>query len=224
MRELRCSSAGGLLGGWGRLALHVWDAVSGERLWSHPVLQRAVAAHYSLDMTLRVESDGTRQVRMALPLQGEDPRSPRSLGVRGTDVVSHVLGAPDTSLVDLAICAEENLERRQFWAIRYRALSRDAQTLVTLSCAKVPDEVQEMAIVRRWDLHTRTRQGTQRPQIAASVLVGRCADCTPPYVSTPDAAMIAFVYAGQKLRICDTQTGTYSELPNLPRSRERIAR
>ncbi len=212
LRELRFSSAGGLLGGWGRLALHVWDAVSGKRLWSHSVLQRAVSAHYSLDMTLRVESDGTRQVRMALPLQGEDPRSPRSLGVRGTDVATHIIGSPDGSLVDLAVCAEENIERRQFWAIRYRALSRDARTLVTLSCARVPDELQEMAIVRRWDLHARTRQGTTRPQIAASVLVGRCADCTPPYVATPDATMIAFVYAGQKLRICDTQTGTFSEL------------
>ena len=212
LRELRFSSAGGLLGGWGRLALHVWDAVSGERLWSHSLLQRAVSAHYSLDMTLRVESNGVRQVRMALPLRGEDPRSPRSLGVRGTDVLTHVMGAPNASLVDLAICAEENIERRQFWAIRHRALSRDAQTLVTLSCAHVPDEVQEMAIVRRWDLRARTRQGTPRPHIAASVLVGRCADCTPPYVATPDAAMIAFVYAGQKLRICDTHTGTYSEL------------
>lgn len=212
LRELRFSAAGGLLGGWGRLALHVWDAVSGERLWSHSLLQRAVSAHYSLDIALQVENEGTRQVRMALPLLGEDSRSPRSLGVRGTDVLTHVMGAPSTSLVDLAVCAEENIERRQFWAIRHRALSRDAQTLVTLSCARVPDEVQEMAIVRRWDLRARTRQGTPRPQVAASVLVGRCADCTPPYVATPDAAMIAFVYAGQKLRICDTHTGTYSEL------------
>ena len=213
LRELRFSSAGSLLGGWGRLALHVWDAVSGERLWSHSLLQRAVSAHYSLDMTLSVESNGTRQVRMALPLQGEDPRSPRSLGVRGTDVLTHVMGAPNASLVDLAICAEENVERRQFWAIRHRALSRDAHTLVTLSCAHVPDEVQEMAIVRRWDLRARTRQGSPRPHIEASVLVGRCADCTPPYVATPDATAIAFVYMGQKLRICDTHTGTYSELP-----------
>ncbi len=213
LRELRFSSAGSLLGGWGRLALHVWDAVSGERLWSHSLLQRAVSAHYSLDMTLSVESNGTRQVRMALPLQGEDPRSPRSLGVRGTDVLTHVMGTPNASLIDLAICAEENVERRQFWAIRHRALSRDAHTLVTLSCAHVPDEVQEMAIVRRWDLRARTRQGSLRPHIAASVLLGRCADCAPPYVATPDATAIAFVYMGQKLRICDTHTGTYSELP-----------
>jgi len=212
LRELRFSSAGSLLGGWGRLALHVWDAVNGERLWSHSLMQRAVSAHYSLDMTLRVEDDRMRMVRMALPLMGEDSRSPRSLGVRGTDVLTHVMGTPQTSLVDLAKCAEENIEKRQFWAIRYRSLSRDAQTLVTLSCAHVPNEVQEMAIVRRWDLRMRTRQGTIRPQIAASVLVGRCTDCTPPYVATPDAGIIAFVYGGQKLRICDTNTGTYSEL------------
>ncbi len=212
LRELRFSSAGSLLGGWGRLALHVWDAVNGERLWSHSLQQRAVSAHYSLDMTLRVEDDRRRMVRMALPLMGEDSRSPRSLGVRGTDVLTHVMGTPQTSLVDLAKCAEENIEKRQFWAIRYRSLARDAQTLVTLSCAHVPDEVQEMAIVRRWDLRMRTRQGTIRPQIAASVLVGRCADCTPPYVATPGAGIIAFVYGGQKLRICDTNTGTYSEL------------
>ena len=212
LRELRFSSAGGLLGGWGRLALHVWDAVSGERLWSHSLQQRAVSAHYSLDMTLSVESDRTRNVRMALPLMGEDPRSPRSLGVRGTDVLTHVIGAPPTSLVDLVVCAEENIERRQFWAIRHRSLSRDAQTIVTVSCAHVPDEVQEMAIVRRWDLRARNRQGAVRPHIAASVLVGRCADCTAPYVATPDAGMIAFVYAGQKLRVCDTHTGTYNEL------------
>ena len=212
LRELRFSSAGGLLGGWGRLALHVWDAVSGERLWSHSLQQRAVSAHYSLDMTLSVESDRTRKVRMGLPLMGEDPRSPRSLGVRGTDVLTHVIGTPPASLIDLAVCAEENIERRQFWAIRHRSLSRDAQTLVTVSCAHVPDEVQEMAILRRWDLRARNRQGAVRPHIAASVLVGRCADCTAPYVATPDAGMIAFVYAGQKLRVCDTNTGTYNEL------------
>ncbi len=212
LRELRFSPAGGLLGGWGRLALHVWDAVSGERLWNYSVLQRAVSAHYSLDMMLSVEHDKTRLVRMALPLMGEDPLSPRSLGVRGTDVATHVLGTSDTSLVDLAVCAEENLERRQFWAIRYRTLARDAGTMVTLSCAHLPDEPQEVALIRRWDLRTRTRQGTIRPHISASVLVGRCADCTPPYVSTPDAAKLAFVYAGQKLRICDTETGTYTEL------------
>ena len=212
LRELRFSAAGALLAGWGRLGLHVWDAVSGERLWSHSLLTRAVSAHYSLDVTLHVEADGTRRVRMALPLLGEDARAPRSLGVRGTDVATHVLGAAHGGFVDLAVCAEENIERRQFWAIRHRALSQDAQTLMTLSCAHVPDEVQEMAILRRWDLRARTRQGAIRPSIAESVLVGLCADCTSPYVTTPDAGVVAFVHANHKLRLCDTTTGTYSEL------------
>lgn len=210
LRELRFSAAGTLLAGWGRLGLHMWDAVSGTTLWSYPLLQRAVSAHYSLDLTLQAE--GTRQIRMALPLLGEDTRLPRSLGVRGTDVVTHTIGAPAASLVDLVRCAEESIERRQFWAIRHRAIASDAQTLLTLSCAQVPDEVPEMVIVRRWDLSGRTRQGTIRPRIAASVLVGHCADCTAPYVTTSDANTTAFVYQGQKLRVCDTTTGTYSEL------------
>jgi len=212
LRELRFSSAGTLLAGWGRLGLHVWDAVSGVRIWSYSLMQRAVSAHYSLDMTLQIGADGVRQVRMALPLLGEDLRLPRSLGVRGTDVVTHLLGTPDASLIDLASCAEENIERRQFWAIRHRALACDAQTLITLSCAQVPHEEQEMAILRRWDLSTRTRQGNIQPRIAASVLVGQCANCTPPYVTTSDASTTAFVYEGQKLRVCDTIAGTYSEL------------
>ncbi len=210
LRELRFSSAGRLLAGWGRLGLHVWDATSGTILWSHSLLQRAVSAHYSLDVTLQAE--GNHSIRMALPLLAEDPRSPRSLGVRGTDVVTHVLGTPAPSLVDLVRCAEENIERRQFWAIRHRALASDAQTLITVSCAQVPEEKQEMAIVRRWDLSNRGRQNTIRPHIAASVLVGACADCSAPYVTTSDASTTAFVYQGQKLRVCDTMTGTYSEL------------
>ena len=210
LRELRFSSAGRLLAGWGRLGLHVWDAVSGTTLWSYSLLQRAVSAHYSLDLTLQAE--GSRHIRMALPLLGEDARLPRSLGVRGTDVVTHVLETPAASLVDLVRCAEENIERRQFWAIRHRAISHDAQTLITLSCAQVPEEEQEMAILRRWDLRVRTRQNTIRPRIAASVLVGLCADCSAPYVTTRNASTTAFVYQGQKLRVCDTITGTYSEL------------
>ena len=210
LRELRFSSAGRLLAGWGRLGLHVWDAVSGTTLWSHSLLQRAVSAHYSLDLTLQAE--GSRHIRMALPLLGEDLRSPRSLGVRGTDVVTHVLETPATNFVDLIRCAEENIERRQFWAIRHRAIAHDAQTLITLSCAQVPEEEQEMAILRRWDLSGRTRQNTIRPRIAASVLVGLCADCSAPYVTTRNARTTAFVYQGQKLRICDTITGAYSEL------------
>lgn len=212
LREMRFSAAGALLAGWGRLGLHVWDAYSGSLLWSYALQQRAVSAHYSLDITLSVADDGTRRARMALPLLGEDARSPRSWGVRGTDIVTHVMGMPKVSLVDHLICTEEDIENRHFWAIRSRTLSRDAQTLVTLSCAHVPNEKEEMAIVRRWDLDARSRLGKVRPQIDASVLVGRCADCTPPYAATPDAGMLAFVHTGHKLRVCDTKNGTYSEL------------
>jgi WD40 repeat protein len=149
---------------------------------------------------------------MALPLLVEDVRAPRAWGVRGTDVVSHVIGTPDTRLDDQLVCTEENIENRHFWAIRLRALAQDAATLVTLSCAHVSNEQQEMAIVRRWDLTSRPRLGKPRPQITASVLVGRCADCTAPYTVTPDARTIAFVHGGHKIRLCETTTGTYSEL------------
>lgn len=54
LRELRFSAAGSLLAGWNRLSLHVWDGYSGERLWSYPLQQRAVSAHYSLDVALQV--------------------------------------------------------------------------------------------------------------------------------------------------------------------------
>jgi hypothetical protein len=212
LRELRISSGGALVAGWGRLGLHVWDAYNGTLLWSHPLLQRAVSAHYSLDITLQLTPDGKRTVRMALPLLSEDVLAPRAWGVRGTDVVSHVIGTPDTKLDDQLVCAEENIENRHFWAIRLRSLAEDAGILVTLSCAHVPNEQQEMAIVRRWDLTSRTRLGKTRPQISASVLVGRCADCTPPYAVTPDANMIAFVHEGRKIRLCETASGTYSEL------------
>ena len=50
--ELRFSQAGTLLAGWGRLGLHVWDGTNGMRLWSYSLQQRAVSAHYSLDMAL----------------------------------------------------------------------------------------------------------------------------------------------------------------------------
>ena len=69
-----------------------------------------------------------------------------------------------------------------------------------------------MAIVRRWDLTARRRGGKLQPQIAASILVGRCEDCTPPYSVTPDASMLAFVHLGNKIRLCDTHTGSYSEI------------
>jgi len=212
LRELRISAGGFLIAGWGRLGLHVWDAYKGTLLWSYPLIQRAVSAHYSLDMTLQLTPDGKRIARMALPLLAEDIRAPRAWGVRGTDVVSHVIGTPNTKLDDALVCTEENIENRHFWAIRQRTLAQDAGALVTLSCAQVPNEQQEMAIVRRWDLASRARAGKPRPQIATSVLVGRCADCTPPYALTPDARTIAFVHAGRKIRLCATATGTYSEL------------
>jgi hypothetical protein len=212
LRELRISAGGVLVVGWGRLGLHVWDAYNGALLWSYPLIQRAVSAHYSLDMTLQLTPDGKRIARMGLPLLSEDIRAPRAWGVRGTDVVSHVIGTANTKLDDALVCTEENIENRHFWAIRLRALAQDAASLVTLSCARVAGEQQEMAIVRRWDLTSRSRSGKPRPQITTSVLVGRCADCTPPYALTPDASTIAFVHAGRKVRLCETATGTYSEL------------
>jgi len=212
LRELRFSEAGGLLAGWGRLGFHVWDGYTGARLWSHSVQDRAVSAHYSLDTLLRVEEDGRRVARVALPLLGTDARFPRARGVRGTDIVTHVMGEPAQSLTEPTVCAEVDGDNRSFWAIRLRVLSRDAQSLVTLSCAHVSDESQEMAILRRWNLVARSRLGKLRTQITNSILVGHCTDCTPPYAVTPDASLLAFVYGGQKLRLCDTLTGTYSEL------------
>lgn len=213
LRELRFSSAGSLLAGWGRLSLHVWDAFSGARLWSYPLVQRAVSAHYSLDMALQVAPDGKRRARLALPLRPDDSLAPRAWGVRGTDVVSHEMGEPDTTLTDPASCVEASIESRQFWAIRLRALSQDNRTLLTLSCAQVPHEQQQMVIVRGWDLTAKERLGRKRrPQILTALEVGSCADCTPPYATTPDAGVVAFAYTGQKLRICDISAGTYSEL------------
>lgn len=212
LRELRFSEAGSLLAGWGRLGMHVWDGYTGARLWHYSVQERAVSAHHSLDAVLRVEQDGQRIVRVALPLLGADVRSPRAWGVRGTDVVTHEMDAPPQHLSEPVVCSEVDVDNRNFWAIRLRALSRDAQSLVTLSCAHVSNEKQEMAILRRWNLAARSRLGKIRTQITSSVLVGRCSDCTPPYAVTPDASLLAFVHAGQKLRLCDTLTGTYSEL------------
>src|SRR5579863_3992905 len=78
LRELRLSSAGALLAGWGQLGLHVWDAVNGNLLWSYQLRQRAVSAHYSLDVVLQVAQKGQRTASMALPLLPEDTRAPRS--------------------------------------------------------------------------------------------------------------------------------------------------
>src|SRR6266851_3253623 len=92
LRELRFSEAGGLVAGWGRLGLHVWDANDGTLLWSHPLQQYAVSTHYSLDMVLLETPGEKREAMLALPLLPDDNRGPRALGVRGTDVVSHTVG------------------------------------------------------------------------------------------------------------------------------------
>ena len=215
LRELRISQGGALLAGWGRLGLHVWDAYDGSLLWSYALLQRAVADHYSLDMQLQVIAAKQRLVSMALPHLTEDARAPRAWGVRGTDVVRHEIGTSTTVLSEPLLCTEESLENRNFWAIRMRSLSQDQQTLVTLSCTQIPQERQHMVIVRRWNLTAKARLSNKlQPQISRSILVGRCEDCRPPYAITPDARTIVFVYAGDKIRLCDTTNGTYSEIPS----------
>src|SRR5205809_6608340 len=151
LRELRFSAIGSLLAGWGRLGLHVWDTSSGSLLWSYPLTQRAVSAHYSLDVVLKDVPGETQEVWIAFPLLREDPRAPRALGVRGTDIVKHVIGTPMDALSEPLVCAEDEIEKRQFWAIRLRALSQDAGTLHTLSCAHVPGERNELVIMRSWD-------------------------------------------------------------------------
>ncbi len=216
LRELRFSPGGRLVAGWGQLGLHVWDASTGELLWSYALRQRAVSAPYSIDVTLAVTPEGIRSTRLALPHQTDEVRSPRAWGVRATDVVSHTFGTSPTQLTDLQLCMEEAIEKRQFWAIRLRSLSHDAHRLITLSCANVPNETQQMIIARRWNLqgqqiHKRARAKFQ-PQIATSILLGACADCTPPYALTADTHMLGFTYRGNKIRLCDTETGTYTEL------------
>jgi len=236
LRELRFSPGGNLVAGWGRLGLHVWDAHDGSLLWSYSLGQRAVSAHYSLDVVLQEEQDGTHsasirpanaadrgyasrqagreeKVWMALPLLQDDPLAPRSQGVRATDVVQHILGTPADALSSPLICAEDQIEKRQFWAIRLRKLSQDVRTLLTLSCANVPNEQEQMIVIRRWDLTAKARFGGKiRPQITISLTAELCADCAPPYAVTPDATTLAFVYTGKMLRLHDTLTGTYSEL------------
>jgi len=215
LRELRFSPTGGLVAGWGRLGLHVWDAQDGSLLWSFALDQRAVSAHHSLDVALKELPGETREVWMALPLLREDPRAPRALGVRGTDVLKHVIGTPAESLSEPLVCAEDEIEKRQFWAIRLRALAQDARTLLTLSCAHIPAEQNEMVIMRRWDLYAPARKrfgGKTQPQIKVSLVAGLCADCTPPYAVTPDTRTLAFVYAGKMIRLHDTLAGTFSEL------------
>ncbi len=215
LRSLRFSALGKLLAGWGRLGLHIWDATNGRLLWSYPLMQRAVSAYYSLDMALIETPAGAQEAMMALPLLPEDTFGPRALGVRATDIVSHSIGAPPESLSKPLICAEEEMEKRQFWAIRLRALAQNARTLLTLSCAHVPGETDEMAVVRRWDLAARTHVGAKpRPQITASIIIGRCDEYTPPYAVTPDVTTLALVYSDRKVRLYDTVSGRYSEVPS----------
>lgn len=220
LRELRLSPAGRLLVGWGRLGLHVWNTQDGTLLWSYPFGERAVSAHYSLDVQLQempaapAVPDGQRNVVMALPLFADDARAPGVRGVRGTDVVTHTLATSRESLSNPLVCVEEELEKRSFWAIRLRGLASHTRTLLTLSCAHVLGEQHEMVVLRRWDLTAHARfKGPLRPQIISSVLLGRCADCGPPYTVTPEASTLAFVSGGNKLIVCETASGLYSELP-----------
>src|SRR5215467_5132836 len=121
LRELRFSSGGRLLAGWGRLGFHLWDSSNGEHLWSYSLLQRAVSAHYSIDAVLQETSAG--EVKLALPMFVEDPRAPRAQSVRATDIVSHTLGAPIDDLSPPLVCLETAAKKREFWAIRLRALA-----------------------------------------------------------------------------------------------------
>jgi hypothetical protein len=211
LRELRFSSAGSMLAGWGRLNMHVWDAYTGERLWTLPLVQRAVSAHYSLDVTLQVMPDGRRLARVAMPFMPEESKAPSAWGVRGTDIATHEMGTPAGNLTNLLSCTEESLENRRFWAIRTRALSQDNRHLVTLSCAQIEQE--QVIIVRRWDLTARSRLASkQKPRIAASLALGNCADCTPPYAITPDGNTASYVSMGNKILLCDTRSNSFSEI------------
>jgi WD40 repeat protein len=235
LRELRFSAGCRLLAGWGRLGLHVWDTHDGQLLWSYSLGQRAVSAHYSLDVVLQETASNSGNVaggeaRMALPFLSEDPRAPRAQGVRGTDIVSQPMGESldRTGRIPLyrgspLVCLEDEGAKRQFWAIRLRSLAQDAHTLLTLSCTNTPNKpgepnemIQKETInIRRWDLTAQTRFGKQpRARITTSVIAGNCADCAPPYAVTPGVDSLAFVYAGHKVRIYDTVTGAYSELPS----------
>lgn len=217
LRELRFSTGGAFLAGWGRLSLHVWKTSDGSLQWSYPLEQRAVSAHYSLDMVPQERNNGAADIWMALPLQLKDPLAPRVHGVRGTDVTAHTLGTPASELGEPLNCVESEVEKRGFWAIRLRALAPDLHSLLTLSCANVPDESEQMIVLRRWDLTSKARFGNRtRPQISVAIIAGPCARCTPPYAFTEDTRAIAFVYADKAIRLHDTLAGTYSELASGP--------
>jgi hypothetical protein len=213
LRELKFSADGSLLVAWGRLNLHVWKTADGALQWTYPLEPRAVSAYYSLDLALQKQSQAEADIWMALPLQIKDSLVPRAQSVRGTDVVAHRLGTAPDQLGEPLNCIEDELEKRRFWAIRLRALSADLRTLLTLSCANVPGETEQMVVMRRWDLTGRSRFGKRvRPHIQIAITAGLCADCAPPYAVTPDARICAFVYRGGAIRLHDTLTGTYSEL------------
>lgn len=212
LRELRFSDGGRFLAGWGRLSLHVWRCDDGSLQWSYPLTQRAVSAYYSLDLVLKEQAGGAVDIWMALPLQLKDPLAPRIHGVRGTDVLAHPPGTPPDYLSEPLSCVESDVEKREFWAIRLRALSQDLSTLLTLSCANVPDETEQMIVLRRWDLASKTRFGNKtRPQISKAILGGLCSNCSPPYALTDDLRFVAFVHADKTLRLHDMLTGIYSE-------------
>jgi hypothetical protein len=212
LRELRFSANGGLVAGWGRSSLHVWQARNGALLWSRGLSERAVSAHYSIDVALK-ETNAAQEVWMALPLLRDDPRAPRSQGVRGTDVVRQTIGNEGEN--PTLVYAEDEIEKRQFWAIRLRALAQDARALLTLSCAHVPDEQDEMIVIRRWETQARSKtrfRDVIQPRITGSLIAGLCANCTPPYAVTPDLRALAFVHASRIIRIHDTSNGLFSEL------------
>ncbi len=217
LRAVRFSSDGSLLAGWSGTSLHTWDSHDGRLLWSLNLTNRAVSAYYSIDV-LPSEDQGLRGFKLALPILADDPLAPRSLGVRGTDIVEHQAGTPEDHFSGPAfICREDSSEKRQFWAIRLRMLSQIGNSLLTFSCATIQDEQsqsqQQMAIARIWDLTPRTRFGGKpRPQVLTSVLVGLCQDCEPPYTVTPDAQQLALLYGKQKLRIYSMRDGTYNEM------------
>jgi curved DNA-binding protein CbpA len=226
LRELRFSPHGELLAGWGRLGLHVWNTQSGSLVWSYPLQQRTVFDHYTLDLAFVEEGSAPKppaesttdssylSLRLALPYQAEDPRTPRKVGVRATDVLLYQPGQSTTPQENL-VCIEEEIEKRQFWAIRLRALSRDTRSLLTLSCGHSPGSQEEVIVVRRWDLMARTRFGNRpRPRIVTSVLAGACSDCAPPYAVTPDLQTVVFAARQERnrVRVQDLRAATYYDL------------
>jgi curved DNA-binding protein CbpA len=219
LRELRFSPQAQLLAGWGRLGLHLWETQNGALIWSHSLQARAVFDHYTLDLTFSQErGEEQPEVWVALPYLASDPRVPRKVGARATAVIRYRPAGPHhgASPEQELVCVEAELEQRQFWAIRLRALSRDGRSLLTLSCGHNPGQAEEVSIVRRWDLTAHTRFGNRlRPRIDSSILVGLCADCAPPYAVTPDLQSIAFTARAERdrVRVQNMRAATYRDLP-----------